>query len=182
MWVGEGETLQSRRAKDFCLCPKRSSQRERRKCDCDAVIHWSTAARRRRRHCRSGLDADSSLRVLSFLIPPLDTSPLRHLLPIAHVLHPTGQSILVSQSWNPIFSPPRVNLTDLSACISPSSIFNTQLVLRILSYGGAPVFVRLLPWQRRGKTGGIMRAPMVLAAALIGSAASTCAAFICAPP
>lgn len=40
-------------------------------------------------------------------------------------------------------SPPRrVSLTYLSACISPSSIFNTQLVLRILSYGGAPVFAR----------------------------------------
>lgn len=71
------------------------------------------------------------------LLTPPHTSPLCHLLPIAHVLHPTGQSILASRSWNPIFFSPCVNLTYLSACIEPSSIFNTQLVLRILSYGGS---------------------------------------------
>lgn len=112
------------------------------------------------------------------LLTPPHTSPLCHLLPIAHVLHPTGQSILASRSWNPIFSSPCVKLTYLSVCISPSSIFNTQLVLRILSYGVAPLFVRPLPWQRRG----IVQAPKVLAAALIESAAPTCAAFICALP
>lgn len=79
------------------------------------------------------------------LLTPPTTPPLRHLLPIPHVLHPTDQSIPASRSWNPIFSRPCVNLTYLSACISRSSIFNTQLALRILSYGGAPVFARPLP-------------------------------------
>lgn len=79
------------------------------------------------------------------LLTPPTTPPLRHLLPIPHVLHPTDQSIAAARSWNPIFSRPCVNLTCLSACISCSSIFNTQLALRILSYGGAPVFAHPLP-------------------------------------
>lgn len=104
------------------------------------------------------------------LLTPLQASSLRHLLAIPHALHPTGQSIPPSRYRNPISSRPCVNLTYLSACLSPSSIFNTQLVLRILGYGAAPVFVCPLPWQRRGKTGGIMQAA---AAALIESAAPT---------
>lgn len=55
---------------------------ERQKCDCDTVIHSSTAV------CRSKLTADSSLRTPSFFILSLDTPHHHHLLSIPHVLLP----------------------------------------------------------------------------------------------
>lgn len=136
---------------------------ERQKCDCDTVIHSSTAVR-----C-SKLTADSSLRTPSFFILSLDTPP-HHPSTIYYPFlmysfhRPICPAVLLDSHILFLLPPkslPRLNFTYLSITVpiplfiapptpSPhpghppsSSIFNTPLVPRILSYRGAMVFVRL---------------------------------------